>query len=193
MDIIKNTKKIPSKLLNTKLTKALIEKPKNAGLLVDPSIPKSPPLITWEAPEFIYYEKTTGWYITMGIIGIALVIYAIVTKNPVMAITFGLIFIVMFLYAEKRPAILKYSITPKGIKIQDRIYYFDHLESFWIFYDPPMTKFISIKSKKTLMPLIRIPLGNGNPIEIRKVLIKYLKEEEQHESFIDVIARIIRF
>lgn len=193
MDIIKNTKKIPPKLLNGKPTRTLVEKPKNAGLLINPLTAKNTSLISWEAPEFVYYEKTAGWYIVIGLIGIGLTIYAIATKNPIMAITFGLIFIVMFLYAEKKPPILKFGIASRGIKIQDRIYYFNQLESFWIFYDPPTTKFISIKSKKTLMPLIRIPLDKANPLEIRKVLLQYLKEDEQHESLIDIITRIIRF
>lgn len=201
MDIIKN-KKSSQKLLPAKPTRSLvtgrnlspirqIENPKNTNLLAKPET-AFPILMSWKAPEFIYYEKTTQWYFIMGLVGIALTLYAIFTKNPIMAITFGLIFIVIFIYAEKKPLILQYSLTPKGIKMQDRIYYFNYLESFWIFYNPLDVKFISIKSRKTFMPLIRIPLGKANPLEARKILLKYLPEEEQQESIIDIIARITK-
>lgn len=201
MDIIKN-KKPSQKLLPAKQTRDLvtgrnlntmkrIENPKDTKLLTRPAT-ALPILMSWKTPEFIYYEKTSQWYVIMGFIGIVLTLYAIFTKNLVMAITFGLIFIVIFIYAEKKPPILQYSLTPKGIKIQDRIYYFNYLESFWIFYNPLETKFISIKSKKTFMPFIRIPLGKTNPLEVRKILLKYLPEEEQQESVIDIIARITK-
>lgn len=42
------------------------------------------------------------------------------------------------------------------------------------------------------MPFIRIPLGKTNPLEVRKILLKYLPEEEQQESVIDIIARITK-
>lgn len=200
MDIIRSKKNSPARIPRNP-EKKLIAKPEprkqlgginNIGLLESP-VSKNQTLIAWEAPEFVYYKKTSGWYAIMGLVGIILTIYAIATKNPIMAITFGLIFIVIFVYAEKKPLLLKFGITPKGIKVQDRIYYFDYLESFWIFYDPPLVKTLSVKSRKVLMPLIKIPLGKANPLEARKILLKYLEEKEQRESLIDVIARIIRF
>lgn len=195
----KNTpKQLPSNPVRTLLSDVgLISKnqldspPQRQYLQSSPS--KNPPLIGWEAPEFDYYEKTPAWYTLMGLIGIILVIYAFATKNPVMGITFILMFVVIFLYANKKPPILKFGITPKGIRIQDRIYYFTNIESFWIFYDPPRVKMLSFKSTKTLMPLIRIPLGNANSLEVRRILLEYVDEEEQIESFVDHIARMIKF
>lgn len=200
MDINQNQKKQSPKLLSTSTKKLLneatrpkqIAKTDNAGLLGSPS-PKTNSLASWEALEFTYYEKTASWYVVTALVGIILILYALFTKNPVMTITFILIFSVIFLYANKKPLTIKFSITPKGIKLGDRIYYFDCLESFWMFYNPPHVKYISLKSKKTLMPIIRIPLGKANPLEVRKILLQYLPEEEQHESLIDILARIVRF
>lgn len=150
-------------------------------------------LISWKAPEFEFYEKTTLWYIIMSIAGIAFLGFAIFNKNYIMAITFVMAFTVIFLFANKKPRILRFSITPRGVKIQNRIYNFDHLESFWIFYDPPEVKILSLKSNKALMPHIHIHLGNANPLEIRKILLEYIEEKEQTESFIDAMARRIGF
>lgn len=150
-------------------------------------------LLAWKAPEFVFYKKTQTWYIVVGLIGLVLLIFAIFSQNYIMAITFILIFAVIFLFANKRPRELTFGITTKGIRIQNRIYKFDHLESFWIFYDLPHLKLLSLKSKKPLMPHIHVPLGSSNPVEIRKILLDYLEEKEQSESFPDIIARIIKF
>ena len=82
---------------------------------------------------------------------------------------------------------------PKGLKIDENIYAFDHLKSFWIFYDPPEIKFLSIESKKIFMPRIIIPIADENPNKIREFLLKYLPEIEQRESLIDILARRLRY
>ena len=149
--------------------------------------------IEWIAPEFEQYEKSKSWFITTGLIAGALFLLAIFTKNLLFALMIALAYFVISTYASKKPREIKLSITPKGIKIEQTLYNFENLRSFWLFYDPPEVKELSIRSKKTIMPYIKIPLGEQDPVEVRQMLIKYLPERKHKESLVDNLARQIRF
>jgi len=149
--------------------------------------------ISWTAPEFEQYQKSKSWFIITGAIAGLLFLYALLTKNFLFALLIGLSYFIITTYAAKSPKEIKISITPKGIKI-DRIFYqFENLKSFWIFYDPPQIKELSLRSKKTIMPYIKIHLGQESPVIIRKILIKYLPERKHKESITDNLARQIKF
>jgi hypothetical protein len=150
------------------------------------------PLI-WTAPEFTKHKKDAGWFITGGIIALALLIFALYSKNFLFALIIILSAFSVFIWSQKEPRKIKFSITPRGIAIGKTIYNFDNLESFWVFYDPPEIKYLSIISKKIFMPKIAIPLGSEDPNEIREILIEFLPEKEQHESLIDVLGRHLRY
>jgi len=149
--------------------------------------------IEWIAPEFEQHQKSKSWFITIGIISGILFILAVFTKNLLFALLIGLSYFTISTYAIKKPRDIKLAITPKGIKIEKTIYDFENLRSFWIFYNPPEIRELSIRSKKMIMPYIKIPLGEQNPVEIRKILIKYLPEKKHKESLIDNIVRQIGF
>ena len=147
----------------------------------------------WQAPEFPKKQKAKSWFIIPAIITIVLGIFALVTESFLFLITIILAFLVFYIYANKEPKIIKFKINEKGLEIDERVYDFDSLRSFWIFYDPPEQKEISFRSQKTLLPYIRIPLADENPSEIRKFLLRFLLEKRHKESLIDIWMRRVGF
>ena len=147
----------------------------------------------WTAPEFTQYEKSKSWFLTLGLIAAGLFIWALFAKNILFALFIGLSYFLICVYAFKKPNNLRLSISIRGIRINKTLYPLDNLKSFWIFYEPPEIKELSVRSKKTIMPYIKIPLGEQNPVEIRRFLIKYLPEKRQEESLIDNLSRQFRF
>jgi len=145
--------------------------------------------ISWQADEPESQNKNFLWFGIAGLFILAIVIFAIFSKSALMALLFILIGAVLYLSGFRKPQTLKCSITKTGIVLQKRIYNWTDLESFWIFYDSPRIKLMSIKSKKTLMPYLTMPLASENPAQIRKILLKYLPEKEQEESLIDNIGK----
>jgi len=140
----------------------------------------------WQAPEFEKKAKTKSWFIIPAIITIVLGIIALLIENILFLIFIILAFLVFYIYANKEPRIIKFKIDEKGVEIDDRLHEFDSLRSFWIFYNPPDEKELSLRSKKTFLPYVRIPLADENPNEIRKFLLKFLPERRHRESLIDV-------
>jgi len=143
----------------------------------------------WQAPEFEKKQKTKSWFIFPAIIAIVLGIIALIADNILFLIFIILAFVVFYMYANKEPRILKFKINEKGLELDGRLYEFDSLRSFWLFYNPPEEKEISFRSKKTFLPYIRIPLTNQNPNELREFLLKFLPEKRHRESVIDIWMR----
>ncbi len=149
--------------------------------------------LAWTAPEFEYYRKDKNWLTVASLIAAALFLWALLTKNFIFALLIALSYFVTVSYAFRKPAQVKLTITPKGVKVNRTLYEFDNLKSFWIFYQPPQVREISLRSKKTVMPYVKLPLGEQNPVEVRKILLKYLPERRHKESLVDNLARSLKF
>ena len=145
----------------------------------------------WNAPEFEVYEKSSRWYLIGGIFILSLVIYALLTNGPIMAITFILIGIVGYIHLQRDPRIITFSITSKGVIADKEMYSYENIYSFWIFYDPNHTKTISLHTKASMLPFVHIPLGEQDPVYLRKLMLKNIPEIKQDPSLIDTIERIL--
>ncbi|KKU49315.1 MAG: hypothetical protein UX68_C0001G0063, partial [Parcubacteria group bacterium GW2011_GWA2_46_9] len=68
------------------------------------------------------------------------------------------------------------------------------LKSFWIIYEPPEVKMLYFDFKNAWRPRLPIPLQDENPIEVRRLLLKYLEEDLSRESepTSDALSRLLR-
>lgn len=147
----------------------------------------------WETAEFERKEKEKSWFIMPAIIAIILCVFAIIIDSYLFALLIVLSFTTFYMYANKSPRIIKFRIDEKGIEVDRRQHEYEDLRSFWIFYDPPLEKTLSFRSKKTFFPYIRIPLDKENPAEIRKYLLKFIPEKRHKESIIEILMKRIGF
>ncbi len=149
-------------------------------------------VFSWQAPEYEYFQKHPKWYWVMGGILFAIIIYALITNAILMAITFILIGMLGYVYAEREPRIIQVEINPDGIRVDNYFYDYDDIRSFWFFYEVEENfKILSLHSKKTFLPHIHIPIGDANPIKIRETLLNYLPEIKQELTILDRLERII--
>ena len=175
--------------MNFKITKMINHEQKNET----ETQPLMPINIEWQAPEFEKYEKGKVWFVTAAIIALAVFTAALIMENFIFAFLIILAVFIIFIYALKEPRIVNFKIDSHGITIDKKLYTYQEIISFWIFYDPPHLKELTIKSKKFIAPLIKIPLADQDPVEIRQTLLKFIKEEKEEESLADIFARYLRF
>src|SRR6185369_2703073 len=76
----------------------------------------------WRAPEFEVYEKSARWYLVFALFIVGMVVYALFTNGPIMAITFILIGIVGYIHLQKDPRVISFSITSKGVTADKEMY-----------------------------------------------------------------------
>lgn len=150
-------------------------------------------LFSWEAEEYEHYEKNKDWYWSVGIVTIGFFVLAIILENWLFAIISFVGGFAVAVHGSKKPKIVEFSITTRGIKADKILYPYDSLGHFWIHYDPPNHRELYLISKKMIQTQITIPLGKADPNEIREHLLKFLEEKEIEESLFDTIARFFRF
>lgn len=147
----------------------------------------------WSAQEYEYFLKSADWFWAVSILTFAISVSSFILGN----FLFGALILVsgfaIILFGVRKPQKVEFSITGRGVQIGKKLYPYEFLESFWIHYEPPLKKEISLMSKKTFMPYIRIPLGDTDPNTARELLIKFIKEKEQQEPFADTIMKSLKF
>lgn len=152
----------------------------------------TPPIIEWNAPEHYHFEKSSDWYWAVGIITVTCAALAFIFSNPI----FGILIIVgacaLTIHAARVPRIVHYEINDRGIVVDNILYTFLTLDSFWIdtlHHEPK----IIFKSRKTFMPFISIPISEISPDEVRTVLLTYIAEMEHVEPFSQKLLEAMGF
>ena len=145
----------------------------------------------WIALEHEPYTVGKKFYFFSTIFLAAIVIYALVSNSPIMAITFILVGIVGYIFLKKEPRTISFSITHEGIIAGNEIYDYDNLKSFWIYYDPPFEKMLNLRSKNNFTPYIHIPIGDEDPVKIRQILINFIPEIKQQHTLVDAVESML--
>ena len=146
-------------------------------------------LVSWQAPEYSQPQNSYERAVLAGIIAAGFFAGSLIIKNYLLAVIVFLVYAILYIYSVRKPLMINFALTSRGIKIGSRLYEFEDLKSFWIFYDPPHQKELSIESKKVIMPYVKIPISDVKPAELRRQLIKYLPEKKHEESLTDILAR----
>jgi len=143
----------------------------------------SEPLISWQAPAHFHVEKSQDWYWTVGIAALTLTVVAFIFGNVITGMLVIVAAVALVLHASHPPKMVHYEITDRGIFMDNILYPFVTLDSFWIPHDEPLPK-ILLKSRKLFMPLISIYIEEVDPEDVRQILLQYIAETEHHEHFL---------
>jgi hypothetical protein len=151
--------------------------------------------ITWEALDHIKEEKSADWFWIVSIVAVSIAVLSIFFGNVLLALLILLATFTTFMLAHSAPRIVEYELSRKGVRIGDVMYSFSTIDSFFVIdedgYDRDRILF---KSKRVLMPIIVVPLGEGlDPEEIRDFLLEHLDEEEMYEPFLERVMSSLGF
>lgn len=149
-------------------------------------------LFSWSVPEYESREYSIHWFLIIGAIALVFVLVGIVNGNIFFAVLIGLAYAVMVLYAKRVPRDLQVTITREGMLLGTAFHPFKELQSFWIFESSDVRE-LSLETGHTMIPFVRIPLGNADAEKIRTCLSGFLPEKEHQELFSDVVTRSIGF
>lgn len=97
--------------------------------------------------------------------------------------------LVLMLYTNKKPTTSEITINELGVAVDNQLYAFKELKSFWVEYAPGNVKELSLESKKWFLPYTKISIENQNPIELRTMLTNFLPEKEHEISLIDIVGK----
>ncbi len=134
----------------------------------------------WRVPEYEKHPRSRQWYISASIIGILLLIFAIFTFNYLFAFIIIITALIIILHDSRDPEMVNFAITTEGIVVGKKFYDYDEIKDFSIVYKPRLEiKNIYFEFKGIFRHRLTIPLEKEDPLEVRKILLKYLPEDTE--------------
>ncbi len=149
--------------------------------------------LKWETLEYQYIPKSNDWFWYLASAALMLVIAAVFMHNFLLGVIAVIGAFSMAIMGGRKPERIIFSIEIKGIRIDNKLYPYANLNSFWLNYDPPDRKELILESKKALAPRITINTEDVDPNQIRKTLLKFLKEKKQEDTMLDAVENLIGF
>ena len=146
--------------------------------------------ISWQGYEYDHHEKTGDWFWALGIIALSSAITAIIFENILFALLILIGAFAVALFAAKRPHLSYFEINRRGIVVDDRLFPFNTLESFWINEDEHGHETLIAKSNRVMMPYLIVPIHDVSGAEVHRALSDQLQEEELHEP---ISHRLLEF
>ena len=138
--------------------------------------------ISWQGYEYTHHEKSSDWFWVLGIVALSSAVTAIVFKNILFALFILIGAFTVALFATKTTRLIHFEINRRGVAIDNTLYPFNTLESFYIDEDEHGHNTLILKSQRVMMPYIIIPLDESIKFEnVRNILLTKIEEEELHE------------
>jgi hypothetical protein len=150
-------------------------------------------LLEWETYEYPPKNHTTDWYWAVGIIAVSIALVSIIFGDLIFGILILIAAFTLCLYAARPPRMVHFELNRRGLLIDKRLYPYDTIESFWI-EERTVHSRLLLKSKKTMMPYIIVPLSADLNLEdLQQFLLQYLKQKEHHEPLSHQIIEYLGF
>jgi hypothetical protein len=149
--------------------------------------------ITWEALEHYHYDRGSEWFWILGIFTVSGTIAALLLGNVLFAIVIAIGGALSGIGALREPHIISYAITPRGIRINERLYPYTTLECYCIDEEHTMGPQLFVKSEKFFMPLLIIPLPEDAQEEIENMIAERIPEVHIEEPFGYKVLEFFKF
>lgn len=160
--------------------------------MTSPPASGTPPvLLTWHAPVRAAPERSRQWYLTGGLIVVAVAAYGIVARDWSLSIVTVLCGAVYVLLHGHTPVPRTIVITGQGVFFDDTFHGYNDLRAFWLLQTTGNPE-LHITRRGRGGDLV-ILTGTTDPLFIRSTLGKYLSEEsDRQERMLDTFIRICK-
>lgn len=155
-------------------------------------IPTATPIMEWQAPRELQYERTKRWYVCIGVFWLLCVLYAIVSFSWLFTI---LLVVIAAIYAKTHrnpPAMHRMRIWRDGCAIDDKFVSWGDCSGFWILKGTNYYE-LNIETKNAFAPNIKIQTGSKDPYEIQEMIAQRIPPlTNRREKILDAIIRICK-
>lgn len=128
-------------------------------------------VLRWQAPEYLMHSRNGVWYVIFGVVTLVLMALAIfLIQSVTFAILIPVMAVALFFYTRREPQLIDYTLSRKGIHVNDRMYAYDTFKAFAI--DSRNGSHLAI-----LIPRKRFQMG-----------VSAYFPEEVGESLVDMLA-----
>lgn len=149
--------------------------------------------VAWEALEHHHIEKKNDWFWITGIVIISVALASIFLGNVLLGVAIITGGSVMLILAARKPRTIAYAVTARGLRIDEMLYPYTTLESYFIDEDNIFGPELLVRSSKLFMPLLVLPLPEEYVNEIEDLIAERLPEEHLEEPFLNKLMEFFGF
>lgn len=142
----------------------------------------------WRAAEYNLKKKDINWYISLFLISLILIIFAILQKN-FLFIIFILLTTSFLIYLNRtKPRILDFKVDSLGVNIGQELFLkYEDLEGFGFYEKQDSLDELVLKTKKGISHYFFIPIDKTSKDKVKEILIKKIPEFQYEPSLIDLM------
>lgn len=150
-------------------------------------------ILSWDGQNFDRDPKGLWWYLAASGFILLLTGFFIWRQDWFPIIVVVVVSAVLFWYLRVSvPEKIQYRITAIGIYLNDRLYPFSEIHSFWIVYNQSV-KVLYIAFVRKYLPALLVDVRSVDPVILRSVLSRRIPEQEKRgESLTDRLVRILK-
>jgi hypothetical protein len=151
--------------------------------------------ITWYAPEYEHREKDNAWYWKTIIVATILIGLAVWQRNIMFVIFLLLAEIMIIVFGNRQPELIKFDIAEKGVRIKDKWFHpYTHLESFSVIINEHSRwDDVILHSKNHIHSTIRVKVPKDLLAKVHYSLSLVLEETVYEETLVEAIEHYVGF
>jgi hypothetical protein len=139
--------------------------------------------ITWEAPEHYYQEKKADWYLILGVIVIATAVASVMFGNVLFALLVVIAGITTAVAAAKRPRVIPFGVSVRGVKIDEDLFPYTTLKAYFIDEEDAHGPQLILQTQKRFTPLIVVPIPAEYVDDVEDIIRERLAEKHLEQPF----------
>jgi hypothetical protein len=145
--------------------------------------------VRWQAQEYIQHDKGGLWFAAFAAVFVVLMAVAIfLIKSITFDILVPVMAIALLVYINRPPRLIDYTLSRKGLHINDRLYPFAEFKGFGVVHDGKEFSVLLLPVKR-FKPGVSVYFPEESGEAIVDMLGARLPMQELH---LDIVDRIIR-
>jgi hypothetical protein len=154
----------------------------------------TPFTIEWEAPEFEYRRKGTGWYWITIIVAALIVAVAVWQRNFLFGFFVVIAEALVIVWGSREPRTVAFVLDERGLTVDRRKFYpLSELESFSVDENAGDLPVIIIRSRRKLLPTTTIIVPKERFGDVRQGLKLAVREVVHEPTLTEALERFLRF
>lgn len=149
-------------------------------------------VVAWQAHESIEQSRPIGWYLLFIIVALGLLALSIfVFKSITFSLLIPVMAVAIFLYTRHVPEIISYTVSHKGVHVNDRLYSYDAFRSFNVIQYKQRNWLTLVPRKRFAMPVTAyFPEEVGEPLV--DMLAARLPMKESKPDLLEKLINLLR-
>ena len=162
------------------------EPPATQSTVQQPPAEQEP--LHWQGTEYVHHEKDALWFIIFGVVVVVFMLLAIfLIESPTFAVLIPVMAAALIVYARRPPRLIDYTLSPKGLYVNDQLYPFSDFKGFGVIRDDGEYSIMLIPTKR-----FRLGVSIYFPEDAGEAIVDMLGVRlPMREMKLDVFDRII--